>query len=211
MEKPLCSAEKDLDPKTVLRRNKLYQQYIVPHYSMIYYLVMKYSYYQENVEENYNEALINLYRGIETYKPERSITTWIHIVVKRRVFELEKRRLKERIHCDGQDVGVFAETTPDLNAPSFKTMSEENFHELYSDEVLEVLNMLRPTQRDAIILQEAGYSLKEIAEIEYNKGTLKSRNTETVKSRLHSARQFLRKHLTRNGERKLDKGYDEGI
>ena len=57
--------------------------------------------------------------------------------------------------------------------------------------------------RDAWILQQAGYSLKEIAEIENKKGTLKSRNIETVKSRLFFARQFLRKNLTRDGKRKI--------
>lgn len=203
MGKTVCKA-KELDPETSRRRNELFQKYIVPYYNMIYFLVKKYSYCYENVEENYNETLMNLYRGVETYDPSRPIKTWIHIVVKRHVFDLERKRLKRMKNDNVHDVDGFEETTASPDAPTFRTMDTDNFRELYSDEVLEVLDMLKPIHRDAIILQEAGYSLKEIADIEYRKGTLKSHNIETVKSRLYLARQFMKKYLTRDGKRKLD-------
>ena len=90
-------------------------------------------------------------------------------------------------------------------------MGIDNYRELYNDEILSVLDEMKPIHRDAFLLQEAGYSLKEIVEIEHRKGTLKSKNIETVKSRLFLARQYLKKHLTRDGKRVSDQTDDEGV
>ena len=80
-------------------------------------------------------------------------------------------------------------------------MGIENYRELYNDDILAALDALKPCYSHALLLQEAGYALKEIAEIEYNRGTLKSKNIETVKSRLRIARTFLKNQLTRDGQR----------
>lgn len=175
-----------------------------PFYNMIYKLVIQYSFSSANVEENYNEVLINFYRRIETYDPERPIRTWLHIVTKRHVFELERRRKRhensdECVDIDSRDVDI-----PMSDKPSANMMGVENYKEFYSDEILEILDMMKPKHRDALILQEAGYTLKEIAEIEYRKGQLKSKNIETIKSRLFLARRFMKKHLTKDGKRKMD-------
>ena len=46
---------------------------------------------------------------------------------------------------------------------------------------LAALKQLKPQYRSALLYQQAGYKLKEIAEIEYRNGALESRNIETVK------------------------------
>ncbi len=169
---------------------------------MVYKLVMQYSSSPSNWEENYTDVLVNLYRYIETYDESKSIKTWLHIVTKRHVFELERRRRAAANFDDDKDIEVFEDITDD--EPSSNCMGVDNYREYYSDAILEVLDMMKPIHRDALILQEAGYSLKEIVEIEHKKGTLASKNIETIKSRLHLARQFMKKHLTRDGERKAD-------
>ena len=83
-------------------------------------------------------------------------------------------------------------------------MDEHNWRQFYNDDIIQALDSLNPIHRDALILQEAGYSLKEIAEIEYKKGRLESRNIDTVKSRLFLARRTLMKKLNRNGTKKTD-------
>lgn len=175
-----------------------------PFYNMIYKLVIQYSFSSSNVEENYNEVLINFYRRIETYDPERPIRTWLHIVTKRHVFELERRRKRHENTDECVDIDSCDADIPMSDKPSSNLMGIENYKEFYSDEILEVLDMMKPKHRDALILQEAGYSLKEIAEIEYRKGQLKSKNIETIKSRLFLARRFMKKHLTKDGKRKMD-------
>lgn len=205
--------DKETNPEVIARRNALFQQYVAPFFNMIYKLCIKYSYNSRNVEENYTEVLVNFYRRIETYDPNRPIRTWLHICTKRQVFALErKRQAKSLPICNDNGIeGFGGEPMYDDDEVSGNVMGVENYRELYNDDILAVLDELKPIHRDALILQEAGYSLKEIVEIEYHKGTLKSRNIETVKSRLFLARQYLKKHLTRDGDRILSQANNEGV
>lgn len=207
MEKSVCEAgytDPELNPEVASLRNRLFEQYVSPYFNMIYKLCMNYTYDPANVQENYNEVLINFYRRIETYDPSRSIHTWLHIVTKRQIAELERRRARHSNRNDDYDIEDYSNCTQYVSKPSANIMGVDNYRELYCDDILAVLDSMKPIHKDALLLQEAGYSLKEIAEIEYNKGTLKSRNIETVKSRLFLARQYLKKHLTRDGKRKFD-------
>lgn len=216
MEKPLCSPKRkprEVDPQVSLRRNHLFQKYIVPYYNMIYKLTMKYSFHASNVEENYNEVLVNLYHGIETYDPNRPIKTWIHIVTKRYIYELERKRVKycknnEHVDIDECDID---RSIPSTEKPSYRLMGFDNYEDFYNDDILEVLNMLKPMYRDALVLQEAGYSLKEIADIEFEKRRLRSHNINTIKSRIFLAKRFLKKRITRDGKRKVDKEYNNSL
>ncbi len=205
--------DKELDPEVAARRNKLFQQYISPFYNMIYKLCIKYSYNSSNVEENYTEVLVNFFRRIETYDPNRPIRTWIHICTKRHVFALERKRKNHDIPtCDDNSVEIFGDDDIcDEEGAGGNIMGVENYREMYNDDILSVLDELKPMHRNALILQEAGYSLKEIAEIEHQNGNLKSKNIETIKSRLFFARQYLKKRLTRDGDRISDKANYEGI
>ncbi len=210
MEDSVRTAERqdrDLDPAVIRKRQELFKKYVEPYFNMIYKLTMQYSWNREHVEENYNEVLINFYRGIETYDPSRPLRTWLHIVTKRHVQEMEQRRARykshETIDYAGEDIDL-DKSSSNPDSSSANLMGIDNYREFYSDEILEVLDQMRPIHRDALLMQEAGYSLKEIADIEYQKGTLKSHNIETVKSRLYLARQFMQSKLTRNGKRKID-------
>ena len=202
----------ETDPEVAARRNKLFNQYVAPFYNMIYKLCIKYSFSSCNVAENYNEVLINFFRRIETYDPKRPIRTWLHICTKRHIFALERKRQSHDIpSCDDDDVEVFGDEILYDDEVKGNVMGIDNYRELYNDEILSVLDEMKPIHRDAFLLQEAGYSLKEIVEIEHRKGTLKSKNIETVKSRLFLARQYLKKHLTRDGKRVSDQTDDEGV
>lgn len=74
--------DRELDPEVAARRNALFNRYVTPYYNMIYKLCIKYSAESRNVEDNYNEVLVNFFRRIETYDPKRSIRTWLHICTK---------------------------------------------------------------------------------------------------------------------------------
>lgn len=199
--------DRDLDPEVAERRNILFQRYITPYFNMIYKLSIKYTKDSEDIPENYNIVLTTLFRGIETYNPEKDIRTWIHIVTKRQIFESDKRRMRyqqERACWHGSGSLRSDDELEDVEDLSARWFDEDNYRRFYNDDILSVLDSMNPIHRDALILQEAGYSLKEIAEIEYKKGTLDSRNIDTVKSRLFLARRTLRNKLTSNGTRKAD-------
>jgi RNA polymerase sigma factor (sigma-70 family) len=198
----------ELDPEVAEARNLLFKKYVDPYLNMIYRLCIHYTCDSANVEENYTEVLVNFYRRIGTYNPEMSILTWLHIVTKRQVAEIERRRRRQRereVSCEGMEDILDGATT------SGRVMGIDNYRELYNDDILFALESMKSIHRDAFLLQNAGYSLKEIVEIEFNRGTLKSRNVETVKSRLLFARTHMKNHLTRDGKRKTNQTGNNGL
>jgi len=204
VEKEICKevlVDLEQDPKVIELRTKLFNKYVVPYYNMIYKLCIKYSFSPKNVQENYIEVLANFYRFIPTYDTTRSIKTWLHIVTKRHILELEKKRGRKGILDNTYNLDNSKSEAATDNIPA-NAMQLENYREYYSDDVLQVLDMMKPIHKYSLLLQEVGYSLKEITQIEYEKGMLPSRNIETVKSRLFFAHKFLKKNLTRDGERK---------
>lgn len=193
------------------RRKALFDKYVIPYNRMIYKLVKQYTFKPYNVEENYWEVLTNMYKYIETYDPERSIHTWLHIVTKRCVFDLDQRREKQNEKWSSSyQIEEFAseDNVFDQEGQSSNIMGMENYHKLYNDDILDALKQLKPQYRRALLLQQAGYKLKEIAEIEYTNGALDSKNIETVKSRLLLARRLLQQLLTRDGKRRTSEEED---
>lgn len=187
------------------RRKALFDKYVTPYTRMIYKLCIRYTFDSSNIEDNYVEVLTNMYKYIETYDSERSIHTWLHIVTKRCVYDLDQRRKKQQDmrNCDN-DIETYAseDMLTDLEEVSSNVMGISNYRELYNDDILNALDQLKPQYKRALLYQQAGYKLKEIAEIEYRNGALESRNIETIKSRLFLARQTLQQLLTRDGKRR---------
>lgn len=200
----------EVDPEVIAQRRQLFDQYVTPFLNMVYSLTRKYSSHPSHVQENYTLVLSTLYRGINTYNPERSIKTWLHICTKRKVFEIERNRNKyENTIDDSHDVYLLADDEIEGDHVSSNAMCIGNYRELYNDDILAVIDSMTPIHRDALLLQLEGHSLKEIAEIEQRKGTLESGNIDTIKSRLFLARQKLKKELTRDGVRRTHKAGEE--
>lgn len=178
---------------------------------MIYKLCIKYTANPEDIRDNYTEVLINMYKYIETYDSGRSIQTWLHIVTKRCVFDLDQKRQKyQNMWNRDNEADTFTNDmdADDMEHTSYRAMNLSNYKEFYNDDILDALEQLKPSYKRALLLQQAGYKLKEIAEIEYKNGALESRNIETVKSRLFLARQQLQQLLTRDGNRRTTEETD---
>jgi RNA polymerase sigma factor (sigma-70 family) len=200
------SQQHTVSDETARKRQALFKQYVTPYLRMIYKLCIRYSFKQEYVQDNYVDALANLYRYIETYDPTRPLHTWLHACTKRCVFDLDrKRQAEEDMRDKDDDIESYADDEGwEMDSASSGCMNMDNYRELYSDDVLYALDQLKPQYRRPFLLQQAGYRLKEIAEIEYRNGALDSKNIETVKSRLFLARRQMRKILTRDGTRRTD-------
>lgn len=181
-------------------RTELFNRYVLPHKNLIYALCIRYTFRREDIADNYNEVLVNFFRYIHTYNPARSIQTWLHIVTKRYVYDLNvRRRLPTTDDVSVYDLPAGALIGEDTHTNS---MGMDNYCEFYNDDILRALEQLKPIYREALLLQQAGYKLHDIMEITFRNGTLKTRNIETVKSRLFLAKQQLRELITRDGERK---------
>lgn len=198
MEYPKISNDKPLSDESVQHRTELFNKYVIPHKNLIYKLCIRYSFHPQDVEDNYSEALVNFFKYIETYDPDRSIQTWLHIVTKRFVLDLNNRRSAIRRN-DDIDVCHLAGAITDDDGPREVFLGTDNYRDHYSDEILTALNRMKPIYREALLLQQAGYKLTEIMEISYRNGNLRTKNIETVKSRLFLAKQQMRKLITRDG------------
>ena len=202
--------ERGNDAGSVIRRTALFSKYILPNINMVYKLCIKYSFDKASIRDNYNECLANFYRYMDTYDENKSIQTWIHIIVKRFLInhERDKRRLKSTDDVLAEELEDELETD---NKQNYKYMTPENYRVMYSDDVLWALDQLKPIYKDALILQQAGHNLKEIVEICYQNGTLDSKNMDTIKSRLFLARQQLQTLLTRDGKRRSHEKNDNPL
>lgn len=202
--------ERGIDEGSVTRRTALFNKYILPNLNMVYKLCIRYSFDKGSIRDNYNECLANFYRYMDTYDENKSIQTWIHIIVKRFLInhERDKRRLKSTDDMPAEELEDELEAD---NQQNYKCMTPENYREMYSDDVLWALDQLKPIYRDALVLQQAGHCLKEIVEICYQNGTLDSKNMDTIKSRLFLARQQLQTLLTRDGKRRAPEKNDSSL
>lgn len=190
------------DDRVVEHKHKLFNAYVIPYTRMIYKLCIQYTCEKEDIPDNYTEVLTNLYKYILTYDPSRSIKTWIHIVTKRCVFDMDKKH-RDRRSMQNKDNDIDTYIDDDSSTEdnvTYKSMDLTNYEEWYNDDILAALNQLKPCDKRALLLQQAGYKLKEIAEIEYRHGTLESGNINTIKSRLFLARKQLQELLTSDGE-----------
>ncbi len=122
-----------------------------------------------------------------TFRGGSSFKTWLFTVARNCLFD-ELRRQQRWQSCE-LDEDTFA---PDMNADTNTIVQqlEQQQRQLLFDQQL----MLLPfAQREALILQLEGFSLSEIADIT-------SQQTETIKSRLRYARQFLQQFYGVNND-----------
>lgn len=193
-----------LTDEEVRERHALFNKYVTPNLNLIYKCVIQYSMDKRYIDDNYVEALVNYYNYIDTYDPCRPLATWLHIVCKRFVHNLEVRRSKETKSTDDVEIDNSPELSYNPQDISENVLGVDNWRELYDDDILWALETLKPIYREAFILQQAGYKLNEIVEISYQNGNLRSRNIDTIKSRLFLARLQLQALLTRDGKRRVD-------
>lgn len=187
--------------KDIERRTELFNRYILPNRNLVYRLCIRYTFLQEDIADNYNEVLVNFFKYIATYDPQRCILNWIHIVTKRFVMEQNRRHGRLPV-AESVDVFKLAPSLSDEDETHGNAMGMDNYREFYNDDILAALDQLKPIYREALLLQQAGYKLEEIVEISYRNGNMKSRSMDTMKSRIFLAKQQMRKLITPDGEKR---------
>ena len=141
-----------LSDSEVLERQMLFKNYITPYYRMIYKLCKQYSDKQDDVEDNFVGALTNIYKYIKTYNTDKPLITWIHIVTKRYVHNVDNQRQKHiNMWNRDNDVDTFSNEDGLSNEEEKQEMSMDNYEELYNDNILWALHKLKTPYRRAIV------------------------------------------------------------
>lgn len=188
--------------ESIQQRRILFEKLILPNINLVYRLSMRFSNDSQDIAENYNECLTNLFRYVHTYNPEKSLANWIFICCKRLIYDLNKKRGIYKKTDNVNPENIISHYSEDESEVSGNSMGLSNYSELYNDDILRALNRLNPIYREALLLQQAGYKLEEIMEITHRNGTLKTPNIETVKSRLFLAKQKMRQMIDRDGNQR---------
>ena len=171
--------------ESICERTALFNELILPNLNLVYKLSIQFSSHRQDIDENYNECLANLFRYIHTCK--------------RLIVDLDRRRAAFKTTDDLNPEHIISHYAEDAERVSGNCMGMSNYKEFYNDDILQALERLNPIYREALLLQQAGYKLEEIMEIALRRGTLATRNIETVKSRLFLAKLKMRQRIDRDG------------
>lgn len=190
-------------PELTALRHKMYNEYIVPHQHMIYCWIKKHTHNYGEVDDYYAEMLRDFYLYIDTYDPKKNIIAWIIVALQRKMAYFERRTEKtSSVRTTLSEYYVSTTEPAALNPAHLTDMSFEDLKGKVGDEVLQVLNELDPTFRNAFLMKAAGYLPREIALIEQRAGNLPSGNVESIRTRIRLAQRYLQSNLTRDGKRR---------
>ena len=194
---------------SVKEKTRLFKLYVEPHFSDIKSLTKQYTNNYQDVEENYNYCLAQLYNYIGSYNPEMKLFTWLHICVKRACFHQNKKRFEEASHWT--DIEMCS--MDDLYQNGNSMVTEATYGTLIdniSDEVYEVLMKISPLRLSPFLMSVQGMRIREITEAEWKLGHLEKRSEDVVKSRIYWARRELQYRLRQYGiTRKNHKGPED--
>lgn len=161
-------------------------------------MTVRYTDKYQDVDENYNYVLSQMYAYIHSYDPSKPLHTWIHIVTKRACFNQNDKRTKynsmqadlefcsmDALHQNGNSNVIDA---------SFGTLADN-----LSDEVYEALMRIDPCKLSAFLLYAQGLGVREITKIEWRAGHLERKSEDVVKSRIYWAKKQLQFILKQYG------------
>ncbi len=185
------------DPRV---NNKLFEEIVLPKYDYVLSIVRKYTDRSENVDENFAIVLTELYKYIQSYDPSKKLDTWLHICAKRTCQEQNFKRYKQESKFSDNDPFSSQVAREHIMQPG--VFSTRDMSDCLPDEMVCAMRMIQPHKLSAFILQVQGFTIKEIAEIEYMRGHLDKKNEGKVKSRIFQARKELKELLNRDGTSK---------
>ena len=136
------------------------------------------------------EAFVSAWQGLPRFRGDANFSTWLYRLTSNACMDLLRRRQRRDAHA-GASLND-GETPPDIpdTAPSPQELAERR--EL-RQELRDALQTLSPEHRQILIL-------REIHQLSYDEiGQALSLDAGTVKSRIHRARDSLRKILTARG------------
>ena len=197
MRKQSAPSKRDLDHESIKRRTELFIKNILPHKGMIFDICIQYTKQKQYIEDNYSDVLVTLFRYIESYNPRRSLKSWIYISVIRQIFESNERY--DRVLYNSNVVIDTMPNNESSNNVSCNCLGMDNYQDHYSDDILAALDKLPDIHKEVLLLQQAGYKVSEIVEITFQNGSLKSKSSETIKSRLFLAKRGMQKFITPKG------------
>ena len=181
---------------------KLFDELIVPNMGDINNLVAYYSNSARDFDDNKSICLDEMACYIKSFQTSKigKIRSWIHVCVKHCIERENKRRATSFAHQKSEvPIESYMDSTKNSPVADSSSWSELSLFDNISDEMYRALMKIPLEELRPFMLYAQGYSMSEIAEIEYNAGNIASKSVYIVRGRVSNAKIVLKKILTENG------------
>lgn len=180
--------ERELIARLQKRDEAAFEELIRQYEKKVYTLCFRMCGNSEDAEEAAQDAFLALWRGIDRFRQESSLSTWIYRLATNACIDTLRRRKKQSGSVSLDDEELFVDAVDTSPQP------QETVEHCEAQELLqEGLSALPEEYRKVLILREIeGLSYTEIAESA-------SIELGTVKSRISRGRSLLRNFLSGNG------------
>lgn len=182
-------------PSTQTRSAKDFDRLYRDHVDLMYRFAHRLCGETEAAKDLVQETFLNAYRGLDRFRGDAQISTWLYTIASRACLRMRRKRkgaperelsLEEFIPTSD---GEFR-----LQIPIDGLSPEAALHNKQLREALDTaINQLPKKYKMVLVLRDMeGVSAKEV-------GTIMGLNERAVKSRLHRARLFVRRQLSARG------------
>lgn len=180
--------ERELIARLQKRDEAAFEELIRQYEKKVYSLCFRMCGNSEDAEEAAQDAFLALWRGIDRFRQESSLSTWIYRLATNACIDTLRRRKKQSGSVSLDDEELFVDAVDTSPQPQ-ETVEHREAQKLLQ----EGLSTLPEEYRKVLILREIeGLSYTEIAESA-------SIELGTVKSRISRGRSLLRNFLSGNG------------
>ena len=180
--------ERELIARLQKRDEAAFEELIRQYEKKVYTLCFRMCGNSEDAEEAAQDAFLALWRGIDRFRQESSLSTWIYRLATNACIDTLRRRKKQSGSVSLDDEELFVDAVDTSPQPQ-ETVEYREAQKLLQ----EGLSALPEEYRKVLILREIeGLSYTEIAECA-------SLELGTVKSRISRGRSLLRNFLSGNG------------
>lgn len=180
--------ERELIARLQKRDEAAFEELIRQYEKKVYTLCFRMCGNSEDAEEAAQDAFLALWRGIDRFRQESSLSTWIYRLATNACIDTLRRRKKQSGSVSLDDEELFVDAVDTSPQPQ-ETVEHRETQKLLQ----EGLSALPEEYRKVLILREIeGLSYTEIAESA-------SITLGTVKSRISRGRSLLRNFLSGNG------------
>lgn len=180
--------ERELIARLQKRDEAAFEELIRQYEKKVYTLCFRMCGNSEDAEEAAQDAFLALWRGIDRFRQESSLSTWIYRLATNACIDTLRRRKKQSGSVSLDDEELFVDAVDTSPQPQ-ETVERREAQKLLQ----EGLSALPEEYRKVLILREIeGLSYTEIAESA-------SIELGTVKSRISRGRSLLRNFLSGNG------------
>ena len=155
---------------------------VLAHIATLYNLALRMTQNKEDAEDLVQEAALKAYRFFHKFEGGTNFKAWIITILRNTYINEYRKRIKEPPKVEFEEVKDF------ISLPEINGAQEEIFSETIKDSIAKLPEELRMT---LTLFYTDGFSYKEIAKI-------MDCPVGTVMSRLYTARQFLKKRLSKS-------------